>query len=225
MASFTDLLDSIIARDPAARSRLEVVLTYPGLHALLLHRAANAMWKLGAKLPARMLSWFTRMITGIEIHPGATIGERLFIDHGHGVVIGETAIIGNHVTIYHDVTLGGSSLSHGKRHPTLEDEVIVGAGAQVLGPITVGKGARVGANAVVVKDVPADATVVGIPAHEVKTVHEEFTAYGTPRDNQEDDVEVLKQRLEMLERRLQQLEGGGEAARIWEVNPKQGGQS
>jgi serine O-acetyltransferase len=160
-------IDSMMARDPAARSRLEVVLCYPGFHALFFYRLGHAAWARGFLLLARWLTQLGRFLTGIEIHPGAQIGRRFFIDHGMGVVIGETAVIGDDVTLYQGVTLGGTSLKGGKRHPTLMNKVIVGAGAQVLGPITVGEGARVGANAVVLKDVPAAATMVGIPARAV----------------------------------------------------------
>lgn len=220
MASLKAELKHILTRDPAARSVVEVALCYPGFHAMLAYRATNYLWRKDIKLLARFVSQLARWFTAIEIHPGATIGDFFFIDHGHGVVIGETAIIGNRVTLYHDVTLGGTSLKEGKRHPTLEDDVIVGAGAQLLGPITIGKGARVGANAVVVKDVAADATVVGIPAHPVSTAHEEFTAYGTTASD--DSVEALQQKLLALEARLIMLEGGGEAATVWE-NRKKGG--
>lgn len=160
-------IDSMMARDPAARSRLEVIFCYPGFHALLIYRLAHGAWRRGFHLLGRWLSHLGRFLTGIEIHPGAEVGERLFIDHGMAVVIGETAVIGNDVTLYQGVTLGGTSLKGGKRHPTLEDNVIVGAGAQVLGPITVGQGARIGANAVVLKDVAPCATMVGIPARPV----------------------------------------------------------
>ena len=154
---------SVFHRDPAARNSLEVILTYPGLHAVLLHRLAHACWNGGFKLLARIISTFSRWLTGIEIHPGATIGRRFFIDHGMGVVIGETAEVGDDVTIYHGVTLGGTTWNKGKRHPTLGNGVVVGAGAKILGAITLGDGVRVGANSVVVKDVPAHRTVVGIP--------------------------------------------------------------
>jgi serine O-acetyltransferase len=160
-------IDSMMARDPAARSRLEVILCYPGFHAVLIYRLAHGAWRRGFHLLGRWLSHLGRFLTGIEIHPGAEIGQRLFIDHGMAVVIGETAVIGEDVTLYQGVTLGGTSLKGGKRHPTLQDNVIVGAGAQVLGPITVGTGARIGANAVVLKDVPPNATMVGIPARPV----------------------------------------------------------
>jgi serine O-acetyltransferase len=156
-------VQSVFHRDPAARNSLEVVLNYPGLHAVLLHRLAHKVWVMDFKLLARCISSFSRWFTGIEIHPGATIGRRFFIDHGMGVVIGETAEVGDDVTLYHGVTLGGTTWNKGKRHPTLQNGVVVGAGAKVLGPITIGENARVGSNAVVNKDVPARATVVGIP--------------------------------------------------------------
>lgn len=154
----------VFDRDPAARNTWEIITTYPGVHALLLHRVSHGLWSIDLKWLARFTSHFTRWVTGIEIHPGATIGRRVFIDHGMGVVIGETAIIGDDCTLYHGVTLGGTSWNKGKRHPTLEQGVVIGAGAKVLGPITVGTGAKIGSNAVVVKDVPAGATAVGIPA-------------------------------------------------------------
>lgn len=153
----------VFERDPAARSTLEVLLTYPGLHAVWVHRLSHVLWRWRLKLLARVLSQLTRWFTGIEIHPGATIGNRFFIDHGMGVVIGETAEIGDDCTLYHGVTLGGTSWERAKRHPTLGKNVVVGAGAKILGPITIGENARVGSNSVVVKDVPANATVVGIP--------------------------------------------------------------
>ena len=180
---FKNLADDItgmITRDPAARSRAEVVLCYPGFHALLWYRLANRAWRARWLLLGRFLSHVGRVLTGIEIHPGATIGRRLFIDHGMGVVIGETAEVGDDVTLYQGVTLGGTSLNKGKRHPTLGDRVIVGAGAQILGPITVGAGARIGANAVVVSEVAPGATMVGIPARaaQSRTKSEAFCAYG-----------------------------------------------
>jgi serine O-acetyltransferase len=157
-------LSSARERDPAVRSNAELILGYPGLHAIWSHRLAARMWRRpGLALPARLLSLWTRTFTGIEIHPGATIGRRFFIDHGTGVVIGETAEIGDDVMLYHDVTLGGRSLQRVKRHPTIGDGVVVGAGARVLGPVVVGAGARIGANAVVVRDVPPGAVVVGVP--------------------------------------------------------------
>ncbi|MEP7763272.1 serine O-acetyltransferase EpsC [Sanguibacter sp. 25GB23B1] len=162
-------LEAARDRDPAARSVLEVALAYPGVHALWAHRLAHRMWRHpGLRLPARLLSQATRAATGIEIHPAATIGRRLFIDHGMGVVIGETAVVGDDVTLFHGTTLGGRSMTHGKRHPTLGDRVVVGAGAKVLGAVWVGDDAQIGANAVVVKDVPAGEVAVGVPA-KVKT--------------------------------------------------------
>ena len=158
-------LEAARDRDPAARSALEVALVYPGVHALWVHRLTHRMWKHPAlRLPARIVSQMTRSATGIEIHPAATLGRRLFIDHGMGVVIGETAVVGDDVTLFHNTTLGGRSMTHGKRHPTLGDRVVVGAGAKVLGAVWVGDDAQIGANAVVVKDVPAGAVAVGVPA-------------------------------------------------------------
>lgn len=156
-------IKSVFDRDPAARTWFEVLTNYPGMHAIWIHRLSNKLWRNNWKLFARLISTFSRWLTGVEIHPGATLGRRFFIDHGMGVVIGETAEIGNDVTLYHGVTLGGTSWNAGKRHPTLEDNVVIGAGAQILGPITIGKGGKVGSNSVVVKDVPANATAVGIP--------------------------------------------------------------
>nr|WP_201584313.1 serine O-acetyltransferase [Psychrobacter jeotgali] len=166
-------IDAVFNRDPAARNSLEVILTYPGIHALILHRGAHCLWQNEQKLAARALSYGSRIITGIEIHPAAIIGKRFFIDHGVGVVIGETAEIGDDVTLYHGVTLGGVSQNNGKRHPTLEDGVTVGAGAKVLGPFTVGKNAKIGSNAVVVKPVPANATMVGSAARMISDYHDE----------------------------------------------------
>lgn len=157
-------IQAVFARDPAARNTLEVLTTYPGFHALLMHRLAHELWNKDCKTSARALSSFSRFLTGIEIHPGAKIGKRFFIDHGMGVVIGETAEIGDDVTLYHGVTLGGTTWNKGKRHPTLEDGVVVGAGAKILGPFTVGKNAKVGSNAVVTKAIPAGVTAVGSPA-------------------------------------------------------------
>ncbi len=164
-------LDAAMERDPAARSRLEIALLYPGLHAVWIHRISHALWKRGFKLLARWLSQLARGLTGIEIHPGATIGRRLFIDHGMGVVIGETAEIGDDVILYHGVTLGGTSLQKGKRHPTIGDRVTIGAGAKILGNITIGSDSRIGANAVVVKSVPENSVVVGVPGQIVKRSH------------------------------------------------------
>lgn len=174
---FKDELNEDIAavfeRDPAARTSIEVLLTYPGIHALILHRGAHYLWQREQKFIARAISYGSRMLTGIEIHPAAKIGRRFFIDHGMGVVIGETAEIGDDVTLYHGVTLGGVSWNEGKRHPTLEDGVVVGAGAKVLGPFTVGKNAKIGSNAVVVKPVPAGATMVGSAARMITDKRDE----------------------------------------------------
>jgi serine O-acetyltransferase len=159
---------TVFARDPAARSWLEVICCYPGLHALILHRMAHFLWRHKMRFPARLLSHVNRFLTGVEIHPGAVIGRRFFLDHGMGVVIGETAEIGDDVLMYQGVVLGGTSLEKRKRHPTLENNVVVGAAAILLGPITVGVGARVGANSVVVKSVPPGATVVGVPGRVVE---------------------------------------------------------
>ncbi len=214
-------IESVLARDPAARSRLEVLLCYPGLHAVLFHRLAHALWCRGWRLTARLISQFARFLTGIEIHPGARIGRRFFVDHGMGVVIGETAEVGDDVTLYQGVTLGGVSLDPGKRHPTLEDGVVVGAGAAVLGPIRIGRGARIGSNAVVLKDVPPGATVVGVPARPVgprpaeETVRERevFPAYGTAPGADVDpvlrQVARLERRIAELEARLHELAGRG----------------
>ncbi len=180
----SEFLQSIIDRDPAAKSKLSLVLTYPGVKAVFFHRLANFFSVAKFDLIARIISQFSRFLTGIEIHPGAKIGKNLFIDHGMGVVIGETSEIGNNVTIYHMVTLGGISPSinsndqrHIKRHPTLKDNVVVGSGAQILGPVVVGKNSKIGANAVVTKDVPENAVMIGIPAKNVGTATEEFKPY------------------------------------------------
>jgi serine O-acetyltransferase len=156
-------LVSVVERDPAARSQVEVALLYPGVHAVWAHRVSHSLWRRGAYLPARTISQATRFLTNIEIHPAATLGPRLFIDHGAGVVIGETAVVGTDVTIYHGVTLGGTSLDHGKRHPTIGDRVTIGAGAKVLGNLVVGDDSRIGANAVLVRSVDDHSVVVGVP--------------------------------------------------------------
>jgi serine O-acetyltransferase len=194
-SNLTSQLAHISSIDPAARSRIEVAFTYAGFHAVLLHRLAHVLWKLKLKLIARIIASLSRLFTGIEIHPAAVIGEYCFIDHGAGVVIGETAIIGNRVTLYQGVTLGGMSTDNVKRHPTLGDDVVIGAGAKLLGPITIGNGARIGANAVVLKDVPAGETHVGIPARV------------RPADGAPDSTTLLE-RVAVLEQRLNALEGG-----------------
>ena len=209
-------------RDPAARSWLEIVLCYPGFHAIALHRTAHWAWRRNLKLLGRTISQLGRFLTGIEIHPGADIGSGFFIDHGMGVVIGETAIIGDRVTLYHDVTLGGvapsidsDSQRDQKRHPTLEDDVIVGSGVQILGPVTVGRCARVGANAVVTKDVPQGVTVVGIPGRAIPRSTDnagaEFSPYGTPIGDNPDPIaralEGLMDQVTTLKARVEELEG------------------
>ena len=188
-------LESINNRDPAAKSKLSIILTYPGVKAVFFHRIANFFSIAKFDLIARMISQFSRFLTGIEIHPKAKIGENLFIDHGMGVVIGETSEIGNNVTIYHMVTLGGVSPSiesnqqrNVKRHPTLMDNVVVGSGAQILGPVVVGKNAKVGANAVVTKDVPENAVMVGIPAKNVGTATEEFKPYAVTDESENEKL-------------------------------------
>ncbi|MBS1145311.1 MAG: serine O-acetyltransferase [Proteobacteria bacterium] len=168
-ATLKEDLACVFQRDPAARSTFEVLTTYPGVHAILTHRLSHRLWRAGWRFPARFLSFLGRTLTNVDIHPGATIGRRFFIDHGACVVIGETAEVGDDVTLYHGVTLGGTSWNKGKRHPTLADGVVVGAGAKILGPISIGERVRVGANSVVVKDVPADRTVVGVPGRIVDT--------------------------------------------------------
>lgn len=186
----SDFLQSIIDRDPAAKSKLSLVLTYPGVKAVFFHRIANFFSVAKFNLIARIISQFSRFLTGIEIHPGAKIGKNLFIDHGMGVVIGETSDIGDNVTIYHMATLGGIAPSINsndqrniKRHPTIEDEVVIGSGAQVLGPVTVGRCAKIGANAVITKDVPEKAVMVGIPAKNVGLADSEFKPYGITPDS------------------------------------------
>ena len=186
----SDFLQSIIDRDPAAKSKLSLVLTYPGVKAVFFHRIANFFSVAKFDLIARIISQFSRFLTGIEIHPGAKIGKNLFIDHGMGVVIGETSDIGDNVTIYHMATLGGIAPSINsndqrniKRHPTIEDKVVIGSGAQVLGPVTVGRCAKIGANAVITKDVPEKAVMVGIPAKNVGLADSEFKPYGITPDS------------------------------------------
>jgi len=206
-------IDSIRARDPAAHSALEVVLCYPGFHVLRFYGLARLFWRAGMTLPARFISQLGKLLTGIEIHPGAQIGRRLFIDHGAGVVIGETAVVGDDVTMYHGVTLGGIATSNhgGKRHPTLGNNVIVGAGAKILGPITVHDGARIGANAVVLSEVPPGVTMVGIPARIVmaKGKDDRFQAYGCdsePPDPVVRTLDAMRKEINRLLRRVDALE-------------------
>lgn len=226
-------IDTFFERDPAARSRWEIVLCYPGFHALVLHRACHWLWNKGLRLLARWISQVGRFITGIEIHPGAKIGDNFFIDHGMGVVIGETAKIGKNVTMYHGVTLGGTSFEGGVRHPQIGDNVVIGAGAQLLGPIKVGEHAKIGSNAVVIKDVEAGATMVGVPARAVDatvvklkqgTMEEEFSAYGTDGDIQDPRqlaIDSLVEQVAKLTNRLEELEADS-AATADEWKPDEG---
>ena len=206
---FSREIRAIRERDPASRSTVEAVLTSSGLHAIALHRAANRMWRRGLFLPARLLAQVSRALTGIEIHPGARIGSGVFIDHGMGVVIGETASIGDNVTMYQGVTLGGTGKQRGKRHPTVEDDAVIGVGASVLGAVTIGKGARVGAGSVVLKDVPPHTTAVGMPA---RAVSWRDPASGETRrlehlpDPDRDTMISLMQRIEELEARVREME-------------------
>jgi serine O-acetyltransferase len=200
----------VFERDPAARTTWEVVTCYPGFHALLFHRLAHRMWESGFKWLGRFISHVGRWATGIEIHPGARIGRRFFIDHGMGVVIGETSHIGDDCTLYHGVTLGGTSWNKGKRHPTLGRAVVVGAGAKILGPIEIGDGAKIGSNAVVVKAVPAGATAIGIPARIVESheVQGRFAAYGVARDANDPLAQAIHELIEHsveTDRRLEQI--------------------
>ena len=220
---------SVYDRDPAARNALEVLTTYPGLHAVWLHRLSHALWQRRVHWLARWLSSLARWLTGIEIHPGAKIGRRFFIDHGMGVVIGETAEIGDDCTIYHGVTLGGTSWKEGKRHPTLENNVVIGAGAKILGPITLGDACRIGSNAVVLKNVASGDTVVGIPGRSVQPRSENdklrsdiaqklgFDAYGVAQDMPDpvahaincmlDHIQLLDTRIELLSKQVNLLGG------------------
>jgi len=206
----TETVRAYRERDPAARSNLEVALCYPGLHAIAVHAISSYFWRLRFFTLGRFISHFGRFMTGIEIHPAAKLGRRFIIDHGMGVVIGETAEIGDDVYIYHQVTLGGTKSEAGKRHPTVGNNVIIGAGAKVLGAISIGDGARIGANAVVVASVPAGTTVVGIPAHPVdrQEARPSFDAYGTPEpclDPLLHEVALLRDELTALERRIGEL--------------------
>ena len=215
--SLREDVGSVFDRDPAARNTFEVLTCYPGLHARILHRMSNTLWRANLKWLARFLSHIARWLTGIEIHPGATIGRRFFIDHGMGVVIGETAEIGDDVTMYHGVTLGGTSWKEGKRHPTLGNGVVVGAGAKILGPIHIGDNAKIGSNAVVVKDVPVGATAAGIPARILDDVKKTagFNPYAVGND-QNDPVskaihgllghsQVVDQRIELILKQLEKM--------------------
>ena len=219
-------IDCVFERDPAARTVFEVITAYPGFHAIMIHRVSHYFWDNGFRWLGRFISHFSRWITGIEIHPGAQIGRRFFIDHGMGIVIGETSIIGNDCTLYHGVTLGGTTWQKGKRHPTLSTGVVVGAGAKILGPITIGDNARIGSNTVVLKDVPKDATVVGIPGHVISSAKQGasarnqfaskigFDAYGATVDMPDpvanainkmlDHIQLMDCQLESLKQVLQE---------------------
>ena len=204
----SDFLQSIIDRDPAAKSKLSLILTYPGVKAVFFHRIANFFSTAKFHLIARIISQFSRFLTGIEIHPGAQIGRRCFIDHGMGVVVGETSIIGDDCTLYHGVTLGGTSWKQGKRHPTLENKVVIGAGAKVLGPITIKAGARIGSNAVVVSDVTKDATVVGIPARAVKETKKgtSFRPYAVGKDEDDPMVKSIQALINKVAKQEREIE-------------------
>jgi serine O-acetyltransferase len=193
----------VYKKDPAIRSKLELFFNYPGIWAIFWYRIANKLYKNNFKILARVIMGISQILTNIDIHPGATIGRRVFIDHGIGVVIGETAVIGDDVTIYQGVTLGGVSLNKGKRHPTIEDEVIIGGGAKVLGDITIGKGSKIGANSVVVKDVPPYSTVVGIPAKIIKRKDKEPLSHNKLPDIDKELFVYLFERIKILEETLQ----------------------
>jgi len=204
-------IKTVFAKDPAARSTLEVIFCYPGLHALWFHCLTHFLWRRGFKFLARLLSHLSRWLTGIEIHPGAKIGRRFFIDHGAGVVIGETTEVGDDVLLYQGVVLGGTTLRKGKRHPTLGNKVVLGAGAIALGPITISDGARIGAGSVVIKSVPPGATVVGIPGKIVEDRHEPIVdlEHGRLPDPVAEAVRLVLRRQGKLEERLKKLEGAG----------------
>jgi serine O-acetyltransferase len=216
MRSFTTILQAMAAdlaiikeRDPAARSTLEILLCYPGFHALAMHRISHRLWRLRVPLLPRLLSQVGRLFTGIEIHPGARIGRGVFIDHGMGVVIGETAVIGNHCLLYQGVTLGGTGKQHGKRHPTLKENVVVGAGAKVLGAITVGANTRIGAGSVLLRDVASDSTVVGIPGRVIHQsgVRIDPLAHSALPDAEARVIRNLMERIDNLESQVSQLQG------------------
>jgi len=215
MRSFTSIFQAMAAdlaiikeRDPAARSTLEILLCYPGFHALAMHRISHRLWRLRVPLLPRLLSQVGRLFTGIEIHPGARIGRSVFIDHGMGVVIGETAVIGNHCLLYQGVTLGGTGKQHGKRHPTLKENVVVGAGAKVLGAITVGANTRIGAGSVLLRDVASDSTVVGIPGRVIHQsgVRIDPLAHSALPDAEASVIRNLMERIDNLESQVSQLQ-------------------
>ena len=207
LGKFREDLSVVFQRDPAARNYFEILTTYPGVHALILHRLAHFLWSIKLKLIARIFSHLARILTGIEIHPGAQIGRRFFIDHGMGVVIGETAIIGDDCTLYHGVTLGGTTWKKGKRHPTLKNNVVIGAGAKVLGPITLGNNSKVGSNAVVVTDIPNDSTAVGIPAKIIESGEKmkKFSAYAVEKNSQDPVLQSIDEILKTLEKQQKEI--------------------
>jgi serine O-acetyltransferase len=207
LGKFREDLSVVFQRDPAARNYFEILTTYPGVHALILHRLAHFLWSIKLKLIARIFSHLARILTGIEIHPGAQIGRRFFIDHGMGIVIGETAIIGDDCTLYHGVTLGGTTWKKGKRHPTLKDNVVIGAGAKVLGPITLGNNSKVGSNAVVVTDIPNDSTAVGIPAKIIESGEKlkKFSAYAVEKNSQDPVLQSIDEILKILEKQQKEI--------------------
>lgn len=211
---------AVFERDPAARNSLEVILAYPGFHAIVFHRIAHWLWDNHMQLLGRALSHISRFLTGIEIHPGAQIGKGFFIDHGMGIVIGETSELGENVTLYHGVTLGGTSFTRGKRHPTLENNVTVGAGAKILGPLTIGSNSKIGANSVVIVDVPPNSTVVGVPGKVV--LKEEFPVYPGLEHNRLPDpeqraIQSLLEQIKELEKRIESLENEKKAEAEREV--------
>ena len=232
-------INCVFERDPSARNMFDVFTTYPGVHAVLMHRLSHKLWGWGLKWLARIFSNFARWVKGIEIHPGAIIGRRFFIDHGMGVVIGETAIIGDDCTLYHGVTLGGTTWNKGKRHPTLGDNVVVGAGAKILGPIFIGHGGRIGSNAVVLKEVPADSTVVGVPGRIVSQITEKdknrehiarkmgFDAYGSTNDMPDpvakaincmlDHIHVMDHEMQVMYKTIEKMGGETKGLEIEEL--------
>ena len=225
-AALREHIQTIRREDPAAKNDLEILLCYPGLHAVLAHRVAHWFYQRRWFVAARLISQFARFLTGIEIHPGATIGRRLFIDHGTGVVIGETAELGDDILLYQGVTLGGTGFARGKRHPTVEDDVTIGSGAKLLGPVTVGHGAKVGANTVVIEDVPPNSTVVGNPGHPVRVEGRKPEGPDADwihlPDPIADALKALSERLAAIERRLEELDGKGVEGEVKELRPKKG---
>jgi serine O-acetyltransferase len=216
LLAFRDEIRACFERDPAARGLVEVLLTYPGLHAVMAHRMTHVLFRMGVPVLPRLITAVTRCLTGIEIHPGARIGRGLFIDHGTGVVIGETAVVGRNVTMFQGATLGGTGKERGKRHPTIGDEVVIGAGAKVLGSITIGPRSMVGANAVVVRDVPANSTVVGVPGRVTRTADRHFPginlAHSQLPDPLTERLEKLQHEIDVIERHLKEFRASKKSA-------------